>query len=263
MLSEPGPSLATIIPVDRRFAGSTLGLWSMLRYSISIFVFSSGWCWMSLGGLYLSIDSPFSTSLGTGVMLISLAWLASVIILALTYPEWPHNDELCKRLRQTLQRRDPAQRDEFFSRVVELVPRERWNRVRLETATDLMTIEVDQRGVRMKGDRFDYELPRESILGTEVESVTPSGWLCRSHMVVLIVRTCDGTVELPVAYRDFAFGSLRSSRRKSQSVELASLIARIAAGECNDLSHPAAAEDAIAFSENPYASPAVLNDRRS
>ncbi len=211
-MPDPPTHIAQIRPVGRRQSGNLLSLASLLVSSALLIAFQAGWVLAMFAGLLmLSINATAAAVL----LLISLAWLCLQFALVFMYPEWPLNRLLTHRLCRSVETRlnplvSPA---EEGVRVVELVPRPRWQKLALETAIDLMLIRVDDQGVWMTGDRCEYSLGRDSILGAELHSVTPSGWFTATHMVIVYVRTDEGQIELPLAYRDHGFGSLRSSRR--------------------------------------------------
>ena len=221
--------LAQITPVGRGQSGNILGLASLLLSSALLIALQAGWVLaMFTGLLMLSINTVAATI----ILLIALGWLCLQFALVFMYPEWPLNRLLSLRIYRSVGARpnplvSPAADD---VRVVELVPRARWHKLALETATDLMLIRVDKEGVWMSGDRCEYSLPRDSILGAELHRVTPSGWFTATHMVIVCVRTDQGQIELPLAYRDHRLGSLRSSQRRVQAARLLASILEIANG---------------------------------
>jgi hypothetical protein len=221
--------LAQITPVGRGQSGNVLGLASLLLSSALLIASQAGWVLAMFAGLLmLSINAAAATIM----LLIALAWLCLQFALVFMYPEWPLNRLLALRVCRSVEARpNPlVSPTEGGVRVVELVPRTRWHKLALETATDLMLIRVDDKGVWMSGDRCEYSLPRDSILGAELHRVTPSGWFTATHMVIVYVRTDDGQIELPVAYRDHGIGSLRSSQRCAHAAELLASILEIANG---------------------------------
>ncbi len=208
--------LARITPVNDRHPRRLLSLSNLLLHSILLIAFQASWMvWMFLGLWLLHVQ----TMLAAAVLLLASGWLCMQFVMVFVYPEWPLNRMLSWRLVQRVRERvgplvSPADDD---VRVVELVPRERWRTLSLETATDLMLIRVDGDGVWMTGDRHEYELPCESILGAEFHSVIPSGWFTATYMAIIFLRSEAGQIELPISYRDHGFGSLRGSRRRARS----------------------------------------------
>jgi hypothetical protein len=259
MLESPN-HLAQIKPVDRRYSQNLLGLANVSFSALVLTAFQAGWVLAMFAGLMMLGVNGW---VAVGMLLIALAWLCLQFALVFMYPEWPLNRLLAARLARGIAARpDPLVAPSADGvRVVELVPRSRWQKLALETATDLMLLRVDSRGVWMTGDRSEYSLPRDSILGAELHAVTPSGWFTATHMVILYVRTEDGPVELPVAYRDHGFGSLRSSRRRAQASELLGRILQIANGHrFQPPTEPPGNVIARAprWSDNPFQTPTIL-----
>ena len=259
-MPDPPAPIAHIRPVGRRQSGNLLSLASLLVSSALLIAFQAGWVLAMFAGLLmLSINATAAAVM----LLISLAWLCLQFALVFMYPEWPLNRLLTHRLCRSVETRlnplvSPA---EEGVRVVELVPRPRWQKLALETATDLMLIRVDDQGVWMTGDRCEYSLGRDSILGAELHSVTPSGWFTATHMVIVYVRTDEGQIELPLAYRDHGFGSLRSSRQRAEAADLLSRILRVARGHLYQPPiEPPRSEIARAprWSANPFQSPTII-----
>ena len=259
MISPPD-HLARISPVDRSQSARILGLPSLLLSAIALTVFQAGWVLLMFTGLLMiNVSGAFAVVL----LLFSLSWLCLQFALVFLYPEWPLNRVLSHRLLQSLAKRDAplVPPGDSATRVVELVPRSRWSKLALESATDLMLIRIDAEGVWMSGDRREYYLPRNSILGAELQSIKPSGWFTHSHMVIVFARSEEGQIELPLAYRDHPLGSLRSSRRRSEAIELADRINAIARG---NFYHPPIEPDrkprleSNRWSENPFEAPTVI-----
>lgn len=257
---------ARIAVVDSRFAGRVLNPWNLILFNLLGFglvvVFGLLWC------LLLAVTG-YSLSSVVGVSPTRSAALASLLVVVgyaaflflchgFTYPEWPLNQVFCGQLRRSIARRSAPSRSSCRtdSRVVELVPRSRWNKkLCLDSATDLMTLQIDTRGVWMQGDRHDYELPAESILGVELERSRPPGSY-PLYRVTIYVRTESGTVELSVSHRDYRWGALRSSRRLDQATDLAEQIKGIAKGHhYRPLQSPIVEPPSRAplWSDNPYA----------
>ncbi len=254
-LSSP-QHLAKITPIDPRRSMRVLSTLSLLGHSLLLVAFQVAWILPILAGMMLTNHGRL---IGLAVILLSPLWLCMQVALVFLYPEWPLNLLLCWRLRQSIRLRDDpivSPWNESF-RVVELVPQERQRRMALDTATDLMLIRIDDQGVWMTGDESEYELPRESILSAEVQSVRPAGWFTATHMVVVYVRTADGPIELPISYRDHSLGSLRSSARRVDAQELAEQINAIAVGQ-HYLPPLETANHRPQPSSNPYAPPAAI-----
>lgn len=264
MSAAANDHLARITAVEPPHARRVLGVGSLSVDATLLFVFHAGWTVPMLIGsvrmplFTLGMDG-YTTEIRCLALLVGIAWLAMVCCVVTVYPEWPGNRLLCGRLRKSLQARDEKLVSALdpATRVVELVPREYWRRFSFETATDLMVMRIDDEGVTMAGDWCRYELPRASILGAELVSIKPWGWVTKTHMVILYVRTAGGPVELPICYRDHWLGTLRSSSRKQQAIELAERILRIAKGHRYEPLFVDPPQPTQLWSENPYASPAI------
>jgi energy-coupling factor transporter transmembrane protein EcfT len=271
MTEDTNVQFARITPVDRQQAGKVLNPWNLIWYNLLVFgflvTFGVGWCFLLavtgfLLGVFFGASAMASAIFATLLVLVGYLCLL-FLCFGFAYPEWPLNRVFCRQfLRSVALREDPVLTPlDPLIRVVELVPRNRWQKkFCLDTATDLMLIRVDERGVWMQGDRYRYELPAESILGAELESTRPPGSY-PMFRVILYVRTEAGPIDLPISYRDHSWGSLRSSRRRAQAEALAEQINGIARGQLyrplqspivDDLSRTAS------WSGNPYAAPASI-----
>ncbi len=249
--------IAKITPVNPAEAGKVICLRNILVHALTIVTMQAGYVGTLFLAFYLADSNQMTLSFMLGA--ISIVWLLFALVMTFVYPEWPINLRLCHQLRNRVGERDNDWRS---GRIVELVPRERWQKAALETAIDLLLFNIDKYGITMNGDRFRYELPGESILGSEVKSIKPTGWLCSVHFVVIFVRCQDGVIDLPIAYRDFQLGSLRSSRRLQAANELAAEIQLIARGaEQQPFSTPLAEVPRHQpLSNNPYAAPSCLDE---
>jgi hypothetical protein len=98
---------------------------------------------------------------------------------------------------------DPDNPEAIF---VEVVPRENWKRLMLETATDVGFLLLDdlRREVLFEGDRERIRIPAAAILACEVEQIligeSNAGGM-PYYFTVLRVRDGEGVRELPFAYR--------------------------------------------------------------
>ena len=261
------PTLGRITAIDSWQRGRVMNTWSIMRNSIALIVFQTGWLWTFYLGSFLarSIDIPSATAQPV-CLVVSILLLLSQLCLIFLYPEWPINLWLCGRLRRAvLEREDHAGWVSRKQRVVELVPRDRWSQSLFETATDLLMIRVNDEGLWLEGDLHRYVLPAGSILSAELQPSRPPGWFTSVNMVVVYARTEDGPVELPIAYRDHSLGGLANSKRRIQAIELADQINRIARGSdpfredtidssSDGMMHVSRGRE----SNNPYATPASL-----
>jgi hypothetical protein len=98
---------------------------------------------------------------------------------------------------------DPDDPEAIF---VELVPRPNWNRLMLETATDVgfLLVEETRREVLFEGDGERMRIPAGAILSCEVEQTIigeGAGGAIKYYFTVIRVQSPSGIRELPFAYR--------------------------------------------------------------
>lgn len=196
------------------------------------------------------------------------------VLWLVTFPEWPSNQILSWRLSRAIMRRQKerlSSRNTFefekTARMVEWVPRENWMVTRLETAEDIMLIDVSEQGVRMAGDRQSYFFPPASIIDVQAISIRPRGCFHKLHFAVLTIRTEKGPMEFPLSFRDAQLGGLRSAARLRDTMALQHSIETIASGgdfTYHDVSaycdqpHETTPPAAKHPFENPYASPRTV-----
>ncbi|MCA9140481.1 MAG: hypothetical protein KDB00_27105 [Planctomycetales bacterium] len=224
--------LARIEPVDDAHRGRVLTLGWKLLLNLSLMIIP-----VVLAGVFMPLLALVAL-VGSGkVLLLSAVAIpvafAAQVSWAGTYPEWPMNQLLVWRLRRSCRRRMCGRSQQSWidsARMVEWVPRENWSATKLDTARDVMLIDVSESGVRMEGDFATYTLPCASIIDVEVESIRPKGCFHCLHFVVITVRTEDGPTEFPLAYRDHQLGRLRSTHRMNQTQSLCQQIRNIATG---------------------------------
>ncbi|KAA5542224.1 hypothetical protein FYK55_15585 [Roseiconus nitratireducens] len=183
---------------------------------------------------------PLAATLVAGVLLLTSLGLQ--VAWAGTYPEWPINRVLRWRLRRAVAHRSAAalagrraHRREVrpwpnSAAMVEWLPREKWSVTQLDSAEDVLLIEVTSRGIRMEGDRAYYQVPGSSIIDVQYESVRPAGCLHRLHFVIVVFRTDTGPLEFPITHRDHGLGGLRSEARYQRAMQLYGEISAIAQG---------------------------------
>lgn len=252
-----------ITPVDSQYAGRTLNTWFcswLLTRMIVVGIIGSLTPLLATATFCNWLNAtPGTTLLVNGTVLVAIwSWM---FLPGIAFPGCSMDRQLCRRLLKTVELRDKPVVSPFDpdTRVVELVPRDRWQgKLCLDTATDLMMIRVDESGLWMKGDWFRYELPAESLLCAHVENLRSPGGFYQIFMIVVQVRTVDGTIELPISYRDHRWGCLRSSARFDQANQLADRINSVSKGHwCHPpqppITQPAPRVDV--WSENPYAAP--------
>jgi hypothetical protein len=116
---------------------------------------------------------------------------------------------------------DPDDPEAVF---VEVVPRENWTRLMLETASDVGFLLVDEgrREVRFEGDRERMRIPAAAILSCDVEETeigegTPGAM--KYYFTVILAEHPAGVRELPFAYRG-DLGQLGAQVREGRAVAL-------------------------------------------
>jgi hypothetical protein len=114
---------------------------------------------------------------------------------------------------------DPDEPDVLF---VEVVPRENWKKLKLETATDVgfLTVDEQRRQVRFEGDQERLIIPYASIRSCEVEWIYIGGeGGIKYYFTVLEFQTKKGMCEYPFAYRN-DMGNLGASVREQRAMAL-------------------------------------------
>lgn len=228
--------LARVEPLGDDVGGRVLTIGWKLLLNLSLLLIP-----VMLVGLFVPILGLVAM-LGSGKAVTASAIAIPVVFAAQvswagTYPEWPMNQLLVWRLRRRCRRRmreqphnePPAEWIET-ARMVEWVPRENWSATKLDTAQDVMLIDVNEAGIRMEGDFASYWFSAASIIDVEVESIRPKGCFHSLHFVVITARTETGPMEFPLAYRDHRLGRLRSQHRQHQTRALCDQIRSIACG---------------------------------
>ena len=262
----PPPSdqhLARVTPIDPVHSHRVMNKWSLRFNAFKLIVLQTSWVWFALVAAFW-----FNSPIESAANISFFAWQIAAVLLVFQisiifiYPQWPVNLSLCDNLRDSIAGRDNNKVADEFDRVVELVPRDRWEQFSFETATDLLVIRVNDDGVWMEGDVDRYELPAESILSAQFQAVQPPGWYTSANMIIITAKTKTGSIELPIAYRDHQFGELRNSRRRQNAMRLVDKINRIAQGGHYQFvvepDHQVIARSAC--DDNPYAAPALLSD---
>lgn len=250
-------ALAEITPVEPSQSRRVMNGWTIARNSIYLILFQTSWLWFAALGVLAMQWTLASAAMACAT--IAIALLALQCFVVVVYPEWPINGWLCNQLRLAIN--DRTNKPDWVcddSRVVELVPRERWDRASFETATDLLLIHVDESGVRLEGDCHRYNLPADSILGADLHILRPPGWITSTAMVIIIAKTDQGPIELPISYRDHGYGSLLFSARQSHAIELADAISRIAKGDQFQPIENDIVPFVLPVSTNPYAAPRTI-----
>jgi hypothetical protein len=136
--------------------------------------------------------------------------------------------------RLIAQRPDPfVQADDPDAFFIQRIPRANWGRVMLENADEvgLMILDATRGVILYEGDRERWAIPRESVVGCELEAfdigpsdpnVGPAYWL-----VVLRVAL-DGRVwEVPLAPRPVTLSKQTPSTRRRDAEVLQARIRRV------------------------------------
>jgi len=175
----------------------------------------------------LGTATPIRMAVGIAAVTISLAaqfaWAAS-------FPEWPTNRWLRRRLLAAIGRRADARNwlGDRTTRMVEWVPRDHWSAARLETAEDVLFVSAGAPGLRLEGDRYRITIPAASIIAADLQPVRPPGCFHRLYFVVVTIRTADGPWELPLSLRDHSLGRLSAPRRRHDAHRLRERVQQIA-----------------------------------
>jgi hypothetical protein len=277
--SNPSRHLATIDPVDPKYARRIICTSNAIQMNLLLVVFQTSWILVLVLGYCLARWSSsqagiFITMATSGFF--AFLFCAALLVSAFTYPEYPINQWLCRKVRRSLQSRADETGQFLLDRsmigdsefpVVDMIPRDRWQKVAMETAVDIGMIQFGKDGVRIEGDVYRYLLPAESIYEARLESLMPLGWFCSAHMIIIYARTADGPIEIPMTIRDTRFGGLRSSRRRERARAMVEQIQSIARGA--EYQSPAPLVDASfappegarstvqALDTNPYAPPSA------
>jgi len=194
---------------------------------IILFLALSPWVAIVVGG-YLWTDGNHTAALsliGVGAVGVALLMFPSS-----TFPEWPCNRWMCRRLLRAIRkrRRSIVSPNDPEARIVDLIPKSNWHTVKLENAVDIMLVRVTREALLMEGDRKRYQIPAQAIARCYVETMRPSGWMVDHFCVMLTVRTGHGLRELPLFVRDFRFGEISVTARKDITEELKNAIDAIA-----------------------------------
>jgi hypothetical protein len=115
---------------------------------------------------------------------------------------------------------DPDDPEAIF---VEIVPRRNWERLMLETATDIGYLVFDEssREVLFEGDHERLRIPVSAIEVCEVERVMAGGDMpgaIEHYMTVIDVEFERGMREIPFAFRG-DFGSLGAATRERRAAD--------------------------------------------
>lgn len=245
--------IVTLLAITAFHATLSFSALAMILIAIRGFFFAPG---LSLiGMLGLSVAAIAAITVGAFQMLI-----------VTRYEEYPFHWLLARRLRRVIAKRRHAivEPRDVSSRFCEVVPKDRWKLLRMETAADLVYVRIDEDGVWMEGDRQRYHFPPKCILGAMPQSFSPAGGWTQLHAAMIYVRTMDGPEEIPVIYRDFSFAEMGSGERRRQRDQMVEAVCEIARGsEYEPISMPEdvreLAEPAGTDSLNPYAPPRMVS----
>ncbi|MFK8112829.1 MAG: hypothetical protein AB8B91_11535 [Rubripirellula sp.] len=255
--------LARITPLESSVAGRTLNPWFNAWLACKAFVVA-----MALQ-LVLMMGCAFLTSFFVGSIEVGMAMFLLTVLVCFVCMvfgpgvTWMMNRSMHRRFFHKVDLRANPIISPFdtTAKVVALIPRERWKKaICWSMATDLMLMEIDDRGVWMKGDWYGYELPAESIMAVECETIRePISVSCR-HLVLIHVRTADGMVELPIGFLNDEL-LIRKSQWHARTVDLSEQIRRIAKGHryCEPMAPVVNPVKQSELSMNPYAAPVDLS----
>lgn len=183
---------------------------------------------LALGALHLvhTIEVPFGEPrpLATNVAW-PLAGLGGLVALSSMYvalrnQSWLANQYLRRVARNRITNRpdrivDPDDPHAIF---MEVVPRENWNGMMLETATDVgyLLVEERHREVLFEGDRERIRIPVSAIRHCVVESTVFGEGTIRYFFTIIVFESDKGFREWPVAFRGDC-GTLGTATREVRS----------------------------------------------
>jgi hypothetical protein len=134
------------------------------------------------------------------------------------------------RARQEFSQRPDAivQYDDPEALFVEVVPRRNWDKLLLETASDLGYLRIDERRreILFEGDRERYRIPAAALIDCRIHGFLPpltnSSW-DELFMVAVVVEAPRGDEEIPFGMRD-PWGWRTRTRREAWAIDLQSRI---------------------------------------
>src|SRR5262249_11191439 len=162
-----------------------------------------------LGGIGVFwLDGPRRWSLGLGGVAVGLVGLVVGGFIGTQCPSFLSIRYLCAHARSVVRRRpEPwVNPDDPDAELVDIVPRENWGKLMLETASDVAFLLVDEerREVRFEGDQERWRVPTGAVRSCRVEEVAfgaGSAGEARMYFVVLEAGRGRGVMEAPLARR--------------------------------------------------------------
>jgi hypothetical protein len=221
---RPTTAVAVVEPVEDpgRILSPMTKLIGNALEAIILVLFFGGFLLVVLGGVGVFwLDAPRRWSWGLGGVGVGLVSLVVGGILGTQCPSFLSFPYLRSHARSVVRRRpgpwvDP---DDPDAELVDVVPRENWGKLMVETASDVGFLLVDgERGeVRFEGDHERWRVPVGSIQSCVVEEVAyaaGSAGETRVYFVVLEARRKKGVLEVPLARRGDMGSAKEGVRRK-------------------------------------------------
>jgi hypothetical protein len=228
---------ADVKPIDELFAHRILSLktvilGNLLTLTPLLLLFAG--IGLAAGAAYLAFgegapeDGEHVLDPRVGVLLIAVGVLVAA---ASAYWGLRNTTKLANWYLRRLARREVLSRpdglvdpDHPEAVFVEVVPRQNWNRLMLETATDVgfLLVEELRREVLFEGDRERMRIPAGAILSCEVEQTVigeGTGGAMKYYFTVLRVQQTSGVRELAFAYRG-DLGTLGAGVRERRAADL-------------------------------------------
>jgi len=240
---DPAAICANIQPIDDMYAGRILskktvviGNLLCLMPLLALFAglgLAGGAGYLAFGGD--GPDEPPTISAPVGYVLIGIGVLVAIIggYWGLRNTTKLGNWYLRRLARSEVKSRpdeivDPDHQEAVF---VEIVPRQNWKRLMLETATDVGYLFIDEgrREVLFEGDRERMRIPAKSIADCKVEHTIigeGTGGGMDYFFTVLQIQTDKGGLELPIAFRG-DLGMLGAGIRQSRAEQLTERIRKL------------------------------------
>lgn len=244
-IKQGGPVVtAEIKPVDPLLAGKVLTKKTALIGS-SFIIFSLLLIFGSIGlaifgGSMAYPDHPSAAGVSPAAKLsgqiflgLGVALFLGNLVMILTAPDYFATRYITRLVRREFARRpghlvdpkDPA------ARLVQIIPRANWGKLKLEDASDIGFLRVDkQRGeVLFEGDKEYYRIPAAAVTSCEVERfVSGEGThgATTLYRLVLQANVPGGFWEAPIAPRG-GVGKFRAKKREKWAREMRQAIQEI------------------------------------
>ncbi len=187
----------TILSKKAMLIGNLLSLIPLLMFAAAVFIAALGYLAFGVGsstGLALLAGGAALAILALGIIVADIGWLSRRYLL--------------RRARAAIELRSDAivRPNDPEALFVQVVPRERWGKLGLDTASDVGFIKIDSkhRQVLFEGDRQRYSIPAEAIESCEVEKIvygTGGQHETCIFVSVLRARSREGIFEAPLGQR--------------------------------------------------------------